>query len=185
MQACRTAWVGPSHSMLPQVPGHSHCPSCPPLAPLINALPLPFSPPSQQPHLLTLIPSSPPSPKPNHTSHALACRVFTSGMFTLAQTSLSGMCSVAQALYPSIPLRGASYEDIAVSLVKALQSGTDNPSTWMRPGGCSFQSADRCVDKQAAGGCAAGARGCAGKGWQGQYCCTWAHSTGTASDQHA
>jgi hypothetical protein len=55
-------------------------------------------------------------------------------MFTLAQTSMSGMCSVAQALYPTIPMRGASYEDIAVSLVKALQTGTDQPSTWTRPG---------------------------------------------------
>lgn len=55
-------------------------------------------------------------------------------MFTLAQVSLSGMCSVAKALHPVLPLRGASYEDIAVSLVKALQSGTDLPATWSRPG---------------------------------------------------
>lgn len=55
-------------------------------------------------------------------------------MFTLAQTSMSGMCSVAKTLYPSIPLRGASYEDIAVSLVKALATGTDQVSTWSRPG---------------------------------------------------
>jgi hypothetical protein len=64
----------------------------------------------------------------------LTFRVLTTGMFTLAQTAMSCMCSVAQALYPSIPLRGASYEDIAVSLIKTLQSGTDQPSTWTRPG---------------------------------------------------
>lgn len=69
-----------------------------------------------------------------HLGVLTCCRVLTTGMFTLAQSCMSGMCSVAQALYPSIPLKGASYEDIAVSLIKALQSGTDQPSTWTRPG---------------------------------------------------
>jgi hypothetical protein len=55
-------------------------------------------------------------------------------MFTLAQASLSGMCSVAALLHPTIPLRGAGYEDVAVSLVKMLHTGTDTASTWVRPG---------------------------------------------------
>lgn len=68
--------------------------------------------------------------------HPCTHRVFTTGMFTLAQVSRLAMCSVAKALHPVLPLSGASYEDVAVSLVNALQSGTDLPATrtWSQPG---------------------------------------------------
>jgi hypothetical protein len=55
-------------------------------------------------------------------------------MVTLANTSMSGMCSMARLLFPELPVKGVDYEDVAVSLVKALHSNTDAPSTWTRPG---------------------------------------------------
>jgi hypothetical protein len=62
------------------------------------------------------------------------CRCLTGGMVTLANTSMSGMCSMAHLLFPEPPVKGVDYEDVAVSLVKALHSNTDAPSTWARPG---------------------------------------------------
>ncbi|WIA13666.1 hypothetical protein OEZ85_007228 [Tetradesmus obliquus] len=61
-------------------------------------------------------------------------RCLTGGLVTLANTSMSGMCSMAALLFPQLPVKGVDYEDIAVSLVKALHSNTDAPSTWARPG---------------------------------------------------
>jgi hypothetical protein len=55
-------------------------------------------------------------------------------MVTLANASMSGMCSMAHLLFPELPVKGVDYEDVAVSLVKALHSNTDGPSTWARPG---------------------------------------------------
>jgi hypothetical protein len=55
-------------------------------------------------------------------------------MASLADACLTGLCSISQQLYPSVPLRGVSYEDVAVALVKAIQTSTDDPGTWSRSG---------------------------------------------------
>lgn len=58
----------------------------------------------------------------------------TSGLAHVGDAAMGGMVGVARALFPTLPLRGVSHEDIAVSLVKGLQAGTDDAATWARPG---------------------------------------------------
>ena len=65
---------------------------------------------------------------------ALNCRALTGGMVTLANTCMSGMTSIAQLLFPHVPVKGVNYDDIAASLVKGLNTDTDHPATWTRPG---------------------------------------------------
>jgi hypothetical protein len=58
----------------------------------------------------------------------------TSGLAGLADACMGGMCGVARALFPTLPLRGVTHEDVAVSLVKGLQAGTADDASWTRPG---------------------------------------------------
>eukprot|EP00878_Enallax_costatus_P032547 GHUV01035776.1.p1 GENE.GHUV01035776.1~~GHUV01035776.1.p1 ORF type:complete len:282 (+),score=65.86 GHUV01035776.1:77-847(+) len=44
------------------------------------------------------------------------------------------MTSIAQLLFPLLPVKGVNYDDIAASLVKGLSTDTDHPATWTRPG---------------------------------------------------
>lgn len=78
-------------------------------------------------------------------SNSQMCRCLTGGLVTLANTSMSGMCSMAALLFPQLPVKGVDYEDIAVSLVKALHSNTDAPSTWARPGDFSRHMTELCM----------------------------------------
>lgn len=59
----------------------------------------------------------------------------TSGLAHVADTCMDGMCSVARVLFPTLPVRGVSHEDVAVSLVKSMHAGTVDDATWSRPGG--------------------------------------------------
>jgi hypothetical protein len=59
----------------------------------------------------------------------------TSGLAHLADASMGGMCGVARALFPTLPVRGVTHEDVAVSLVKSMQAGTVDDATWCRAGG--------------------------------------------------
>lgn len=69
---------------------------------------------------------------PSHT-HSLTWAL-TTGLAHLADACMGGMCAVARTLYPTLPLRGVSHEDVAVSLVKSMQAGTVDDDTWRRPG---------------------------------------------------
>lgn len=58
----------------------------------------------------------------------------TTGLAHLADTCMGGMCGVARLLFPVLPVKGVSHEDVAVSLVKSMASGTVDDATWTRPG---------------------------------------------------
>eukprot|EP00775_Hariotina_reticulata_P009653 gene9653-9813_t len=55
-------------------------------------------------------------------------------MVAVTDLALAGMAYLAQLLYPVLPVPGLSYEDVAVSLGKALHSSVDSAGVWTRPG---------------------------------------------------
>jgi hypothetical protein len=78
----------------------------------------------------------------------------TSGLAHVADACMGGMCGVARALFPTLPVRGVTHEDVAVSLIKSMQAGTADDATWTRPGAlrgfCVF-GGGRAAELQAAG----------------------------------
>eukprot|EP00877_Chromochloris_zofingiensis_P003702 jgi/Chrzof1/13332/Cz07g29060.t1 len=63
-----------------------------------------------------------------------ACRPLTAGIAQLADACMNGMCAIAQLLFPRLPVKGVDYEDVAVMLVKALDTASTPHDTWHRPG---------------------------------------------------
>ena len=56
-------------------------------------------------------------------------------MVAIADLALAGMSSMAQVLYPALPVLGLSSEDVAATLVRTMQSSQDSAAFWTRPGG--------------------------------------------------
>jgi hypothetical protein len=59
----------------------------------------------------------------------------TGGLAAVADSCMGGMVGLARLLYPHLPVRGVTHEDVAVSLVKSIQAGTVDDAAWARPGG--------------------------------------------------